>query len=108
MMAYILLIIGGLLEPLWVISLKKSENFKIPLYTVLFIVLMLLSPLCLGLAMNDIAVGTAYAVWTGIGSVGAVIAGMILYKEKMDRIRIICLIMIVAGVIGLALTEGTS
>lgn len=103
---YLWLILGGLLEPLWVIGMKKSDNFKRRGYAVLTIFLIVASPYCLSVAMQTIPIGTAYAVWTGIGAVGAVLAGLVLYKEKMNLIRIVLILFIITGVTGLALLEG--
>ncbi|MCL1811586.1 MAG: SMR family transporter, partial [Methanomassiliicoccaceae archaeon] len=78
-MAYVWLIIGGLLEPAWVIALKKSKSFKDVKWTIATSFLIVASPFFLSLAMREIPVGTAYAVWTGIGAIGATALGIFLY-----------------------------
>lgn len=105
--AWLWVIIGGVLEPIWVIGLKRSNNFKNLKWALFTILIMLASPLCLSFAMQEIPVGTAYAVWTGIGAVFTLVAGMIFYKEKIERIQILFIFIIIVGVAGLAL-EGAA
>lgn len=97
------LIAGGLLEPVWVISLKKSDSMKNRKWAIVTIFFMLLSPYLLSLAMLGIPLGTAYAVWTGIGAIGTLIAGYFVYSEKVERIQVFFVFVIVAGVAGLQL-----
>jgi quaternary ammonium compound-resistance protein SugE len=98
-------ILGGVLEPVWVIGLKKyGENKSIPwlLFTVLF---MYLSPMCLAFAMGDgMSVGVAYSIWTGLGAVFAMLAGFFLFKEKVERIKVFFVMFIIIGVVGLELS----
>ena len=103
LIAYIWLIIGGLLEPAWVLAMKKSNNFKDLKWTAATGVLIFASPFFLSLAMVEIPVGTAYAVWTGIGAVGATVLGVVLYKEKVERLRLFFISLIIIGTVGLAL-----
>ncbi len=103
LMAYVWLIIGGLLEPAWVLAMKKSENFKNIPWTIITAILVIASPFFLSLAMREIPVGTAYAVWTGIGAIGAVVLGVFLYKELVERMRMFFIFLIVIGSVGLAL-----
>jgi len=102
-MAYMWLIIGGLLEPAWILAMKKSKNFKDVKWTLATAVLIFASPFFLSLAMVEIPVGTAYAVWTGIGAIGAMILGVTLYKEKVERLRLFFISLIIIGTVGLAL-----
>jgi len=104
--AWFWIILGGLFEPVWVVSMKKSENFTKPLWTAATILFIVVSPYCLSLAMKEMPVGTAYAIWTGIGAVFTTIAGFVLYKEKIERRRVFFIFIIVVGVMGLALAEG--
>jgi len=102
-MAYIWLITGGLLEPVWVLALKRSNNFKDKKWTVITIFFVVLSPFFLSLAMKEIPVGTAYAVWTGIGAIGATVLGIFLYKESVERKRLFFIFLIIVGAVGLGL-----
>ncbi len=104
--AMIWLIIGGMLEPIWLLALKRSDNFKNIGYSVLAVVAMIASPYCLSIAMVDIPVGTAYAIWTGLGGVGAVGTGYIFFKEKIDLKTVLFITMILIGVVGLAALGG--
>jgi quaternary ammonium compound-resistance protein SugE len=101
--AYAWLIIGGLLEPAWIIALKKSDNFTDKKWTVATAILVVASPFCLSLAMKEVPVGTAYAVWTGIGAMGAIALGVFLYKESVERKRLFFIFLILVGSVGLAL-----
>ncbi|WP_029618116.1 quaternary ammonium compound efflux SMR transporter SugE [Pseudorhizobium marinum] len=105
-MAWILLTLAGLFEIGWAIGLKYTEGFTRPMPTVLTLVAMLISVVLLGLAIRTLPVGTAYAVWTGIGTVGTVILGMVLFAEPATALRLGCIAMIVAGIIGLKVAAG--
>ncbi|GLZ79867.1 QacE family quaternary ammonium compound efflux SMR transporter [Actinorhabdospora filicis] len=100
-MSWLLLILSGFLETAWAVALEKSEGFSRPTPTVVFGVALLASMAGLGLALRDIPVGTGYAVWTGIGAVGTAIIGMVWLGESHNIMRITCLVLIVAGVVGL-------
>ena len=102
-MAWIYLIIAGLFECVWAIGLKYTEGFTKLWPSAFTIIAMAISILFLAMAMKTIPIGTAYAVWTGIGAVGVVIAGILLFGESKDFIRIICILLIISGVIGLKL-----
>lgn len=102
-MAWILLIIAGLFEVAFVLSMKLSEGFSRGKFTALTVVNGAISFYLLSLALVDIPVGTGYAVWTGIGAAGTVLAGMFFFKESRDRKKLLFLGMIIAGVIGLKL-----
>lgn len=101
------IIIGGLLEPAWVIAMKKSENFHRPLWSIAAVILIVASPYCMSLSLDEIPVGTAYAIWTGIGALCTVIAGAILFHEKNNLRQFIFLSMIIIGVVGLSLYGGS-
>lgn len=104
-MAWVYLLIAGLLEIGWAVGLKYTEGFSRPVPTVITIVIMIASFFTLSLALREIPLGTGYAVWTGIGAVGTAIAGMILFGESKDAIRLACITVIVAGIIGLKLAS---
>ncbi len=103
-MAWFFLIIAGIFEMLWALGLKYSNGFT-KLYPSLFtIITMIISFYFLSLALKTLPIGTAYAVWVGIGSVGIVIAGIILFNEPINLIRFISISLIILGIIGLKLT----
>ncbi|MDR3205785.1 MAG: multidrug efflux SMR transporter [Candidatus Methanoplasma sp.] len=101
--AYAWLIAGGVLEPMWVLAMKRSGSFRDPLWTAATVVLVVASPFCLSVAMNEVPVGTAYAIWTGIGAVGTVILGLFLYKERAELKRLFFITLIIVGAVGLAI-----
>jgi len=101
-------ILGGLLEPMWVIAMKKSNSFHRPFWATVAIVLIIASPYCMSLSMSEMPVGTSYAIWTGIGAVCTVAVGFSFYKERIDRQKILFLSMIIIGVVGLSLIGGGS
>ncbi|MBS1537236.1 MAG: quaternary ammonium compound efflux SMR transporter SugE [Bacteroidetes bacterium] len=103
-MAWIYLSIAGIFEIGWAIGLKYSTGFTKPIPTIITISLMILSFVFLGQALKTIPVGTAYAIWTGIGAVGTAILGVILFNEPRDIGRILCILLIICGLIGLKLT----
>jgi quaternary ammonium compound-resistance protein SugE len=100
-MSWVFLITAGLFEIAWAIGLKYTEGFTRLWPTIATAGAMLVSIALLGLAMKTLPVGTAYAIWTGIGTVGTVILGMVLLGEPTSAARIICILMIVGGIIGL-------
>ncbi|EGP07983.1 quaternary ammonium compound-resistance protein SugE [Bradyrhizobiaceae bacterium SG-6C] len=100
-MAWSMLFIAGLLEIGWAIGLKYTEGFTRLMPSVLTIASMIASVALLGLSLKTLPVGTAYAVWTGIGSVGTAILGIWLFGDPATALRIACIGLIVAGIIGL-------
>lgn len=104
-MAWFILLVAGLLEVGWAIGLKYTEGFTRPLPTVLTVGAMVASIGLLGLAMKSLPVGTAYAIWVGIGAVGTALLGMWLFKEPATVGRLLSLALIVAGIVGLKLTS---
>ena len=104
-MAWIILFFAGLLEVGWAIGLKYTEGFTRLWPTVGTVTAMVLSLGLLGLAMRTLPVGTAYAVWTGIGAVGTVILGIVLFSEPATAARLACVGLILAGIVGLKLTS---
>lgn len=105
-MAWTYLFIAGLLEIGWAIGLKYTEGFTRLVPSVLTILAMIASFALLAQALKAIPVGTAYAVWTGIGAAGTAIIGMAFLGESREVMRIICILLIVAGVLGLKLAAG--
>lgn len=104
-MSWIILFFAGLFEVGWAVGLKYTEGFTRPLPTVLTVTAMLVSLGLLGLAMKELPLGTAYAIWTGIGAVGTVIAGIILFGESMALLRLLSVALIICGLIGLKVSN---
>jgi quaternary ammonium compound-resistance protein SugE len=104
-MAWIYLLLAGLFEIVWAIGLKYTEGFTRLWPTVVTIAAMVVSMGLLGVAAKGLPIGTAYAVWTGIGAVGAAILGIVLFAEPATALRIASIGLIVAGVIGLKLAS---
>lgn len=102
-MAWIFLLLAGLFEIGWVVGMKFSEGFTKLIPSALMIVAMALSLWFLTLAVKTLPLGTSYAVWTGIGAVGAMVAGIILFGESASAMRIASAGLIVTGIIGLKL-----
>ena len=104
-MAWIWLILAGLMEVVWAIGLKYTDGFTRLVPSVITLVAMIASIYFLALAVRSIPIGTGYAVWTGIGAVGVAILGMILFNEPRDLLRIGSIALIVAGIVGLKLVS---
>ena len=102
-MAWIVLFVAGLLEVGWAIGLKYTEGFARLVPSVLTLVSMVGSVVLLGLALKTLPIGTAYAVWTGIGAVGTALLGIALFGEPAPAARLACIGLIVAGIVGLKL-----
>ena len=100
-MSWIILFFAGLFEVGWAVGLKYTDGFTRPLPTVLTVAARAISLGLLGLAMKELPLGTAYAIWTGVGAVGTVIAGIILFGESMALIRLASVALIITGLIGL-------
>lgn len=105
-MSWVILFIAGLFEIAWAIGLKYTEGFTRLWPSVGTAAAMLVSIVLLGLAMRTLPVGTAYAVWTGIGAVGTVILGIVLFGDPANAGRLACVALIVCGILGLKLTSG--
>ncbi|TWT50856.1 Quaternary ammonium compound-resistance protein SugE [Rubripirellula amarantea] len=103
-MPWIYLALAGLLEIGWAVGLKYSDGFSKPIASVVTIITMIASFTLLSFALRSIPLGTGYAVWTGIGAVGTAIAGMVLFSESRDLVRLLCIALIVVGIIGLKFT----
>ena len=103
-MNWLILVVAGLFEIAWAIGLKYTEGFTRFWSSVITATAMLISVGLLGIAMKGLPVGTAYAVWVGVGAVGTALLGMILFSEAVNVGRLISLLLIVAGIVGLKLT----
>ncbi|MCU0929678.1 MAG: quaternary ammonium compound efflux SMR transporter SugE [Burkholderiaceae bacterium] len=101
--AWLLLVIAGLLEVVWAIGLKYTAGFTRLVPSVVTLAAMVGSVALLGLAMKSLPVGTAYAVWVGVGAVGTVILGIVLFGEPVNLVRMVSVTLIVAGIVGLKL-----
>ena len=106
-MAWTLLIIAGIFEIVWATLLKFTDGFTRVWPSVGTVVAMGISMVCLAFALRAIPMGTAYAVWTGIGAVGTVILGIVLFDEPKNVIRLVCIGMIIAGIVGLKLSSSS-
>lgn len=98
-MVWITLVAAGLLEIVWALALKASHGFTKPIPSVIAIVGMIASVVLLSLAMRSLPVGTAYVMWTGIGAVGAFIAGVVYFGEDLGTMRVVAAGLIVSGLV---------
>ncbi|MBA2351346.1 MAG: quaternary ammonium compound efflux SMR transporter SugE [Betaproteobacteria bacterium] len=102
-MTWVILVFAGLFEAGWAIGLKYTEGFTRLWPTVWTVLAMIISLWLLGTAMKSLPVGTAYSIWVGIGAVGTVILGIVLFEEPANAARLISVALIIAGIIGLKL-----
>jgi quaternary ammonium compound-resistance protein SugE len=102
-MAWIILFIAGLFEIGWAVGLKYTEGFTRPIPIALTAISFVASIGLLGWALKSLPLGTAYAVWTGVGAVGTAIVGILVFKEPATAARLVCLALIVSGILGLKL-----
>jgi len=107
-MTWVILVIAGLLEVVWALMLKQSEGFTRPGPTIAFLVSLFLSMFLLSQALKSLPVGTAYAVWTGIGAVGTAVLGIVWLGESRDILKLVSLALIVGGIIGLRLSSSAT
>lgn len=106
-MAWFLLVLAGLFEVCWAVGLKYTDGFTRPWPTVLTAASMIVSLVLLGLALRSIPLGTGYAIWTGIGTIGTVIFGIVYFAEPASAARIFCVLLILSGIVGLKLVSTT-
>ena len=104
-MAWVYLVIAGLLEIGWAIGLKYTDGFTRLLPSALTVGAMVASVVLLGIALRELPVGTGYAVWTGIGTVGTALLGIYLFSEPATAMRLVCIGLIVSGILGLKLAS---
>lgn len=105
-MAWIALIVAGLLESCWAVGLKYTDGFRKPVPSIIVIVGIAASMFLLGWAARTLPIGTAYAVWVGIGALGAAVGGMILFREPVTPLRVLFLVLLLVSIIGLKYTSG--
>jgi len=103
-MSWTILFLAGIFEIFWAVGLKYSDGFTKLFPTIFTIVTMIISFYLLSLALKALPIGTAYAVWVGIGTVGTVIAGIVLFGESMTLIRVMSILFILIGIVGLKFT----
>jgi len=103
---WLYLIIAGLLEVCWAIGLKYSAGFTRPIPSIFTLVTLALSMVLLSKAAHDLPIGTAYAVWVGIGALGAAVLGIFLFHEAVTPLRVLFLVMLLSSIIGLKATAG--
>jgi quaternary ammonium compound-resistance protein SugE len=104
-MAWVYLVVAGLMEVAWAIGLKYSEGFTRLWPSVITVAFMVGSFALLAQALRTLPLGTAYAIWTGIGAVGTATLGILIFGESRELARLLCIVLIVAGIIGLKLTS---
>jgi quaternary ammonium compound-resistance protein SugE len=104
-MPWILLVLAGLFEVGWAIGLKYTDGFTKTWPTIGTVAAMAISLGLLGIAMKSLPVGTAYAIWVGVGAVGTVILGIVLFQEPVNALRLISVGLIIAGLVGLKLAS---
>lgn len=103
-MSWGILFLAGIFEIFWAIGLKYSDGFTKLIPTIFTIITMILSFYLLSLALKSLPIGTAYAIWVGIGTIGTVIGGIILFGESINFIRLLSILFILLGIIGLKIT----
>ena len=104
-MTWMILILAGLLEVVWAVGLKYTEGFTKLIPSALTLTAMAGSVGLLGLALRTLPLGTAYAIWTGIGTVGTVVYGIVMLNEPASVVRLTCIAMIVGGIVGLKISN---
>lgn len=104
-MAWVLVVVAGLFETVFAVSLKLSDGFRNVGWTVSFVVAAVISFTLLNAGLRTLPVGSAYAVWVGIGAVGTAVVGMVWFSEPAAAARLVSIALIVAGVVGLQLTS---
>ncbi|HIS54370.1 TPA: quaternary ammonium compound efflux SMR transporter SugE [Candidatus Galligastranaerophilus gallistercoris] len=102
-MHWFYLLIAGLFEISWAVGLKFSHGFTKITPSVITVICMVLSFYFLALALKNLPLGTAYAIWTGIGTIGTVIFGILFFKEPVSAVRLVCIMLIISGITGLKL-----
>lgn len=102
-MAWLILLLAGIFEIAWAVGLKYTEGFTRLWPTIGTVAAMTISLGLLGVALRSLPLGTAYAIWTGVGTIGTALLGIALFHESADPIRLACILLIVAGIVGLKL-----
>jgi quaternary ammonium compound-resistance protein SugE len=104
-LAWAALVASGLIDVAWALAMKKADGFANPQWSAISLVLLALFVYLLTKALQVLPVGTAYAVWTGIGAAGTVLAGIVLFAEPASPLRLLCITTVVAGIVGLKVTS---
>ena len=104
--AWILIIIAGVMEPMWVYTLERSDNFKDVRWALLTIAIVIVDLYLLSVSMQTLGAGLSYAVWTGIGAITTFLMGIALFKESTSWMRVICIFVIIIGIVGLNIVSG--
>ena len=104
--AWILIIIAGIMEPMWVYTLERSDNFQDVRWAALTVVIVAVDLYLLSVSMQTIGAGLSYAVWTGIGAVTTFLMGIAVFKESTSWMRVFCIFVIIAGIVGLNVVSG--
>lgn len=104
--AWILIVIAGVMEPMWVYTLQKSDNFKDVRWAAITIAIVIVDLYLLSVSMQTIGAGLSYAIWTGIGAVTTFLMGIALFKESASWMRVACIFVIIAGIVGLNIVSG--
>ena len=107
-LAWLWVVLAGCMEVIWVVGLKQTQGFTKLIPSVITIALMAMSFVLLSQALKIIPIGTAYAVWTGIGAAGSAVAGMMIYGESSSALRLFCIALIISGIVGLKLLPAHS
>jgi quaternary ammonium compound-resistance protein SugE len=105
-LGWIYLLASGIIDVLWALAMKKADGFNNPGWSALSLLLLVAFVYLLTKSLQVLPVGTAYAVWTGIGAAGTVISGIVLFAEPASPARLVCVAIIVAGIVGLNLSSG--
>ena len=105
-MAWVALLAAGVLDVLWAVAMKYADGYTRIGWSIASLVLLAAFVLLLGRSLQVLPVGTAYAVWTGIGAVGTVLMGVVFFGEPLDPLRLSCIALVVAGIVGLKLQAG--
>lgn len=100
-MAWVVLLIAAMFEAAWAVGLKFTDGFSRPIPTIAAVICMLISTALMAVAAKHLPIGTAYAIWTGIGIMGTAVCGVLLFGESLGLMRITCIAMIAVGIIGL-------
>ncbi len=103
-MSWLILIFAGLLEVVWAVGLKYTDGFTKPLPSIATVTAMAASFYCLSIAMRSLPLSIAYTVWVGIGMIGAIVFGIIFLKEPVNVFKMISLLLIIAGILGLKMS----
>ncbi|TMV47586.1 quaternary ammonium compound efflux SMR transporter SugE [Paenibacillus mesophilus] len=105
-MAWVYLVVAGLFEMVWALGLKYSNGFTRLVPSAITVAGMIVSFFLLSLSLKTLPIGTAYAIWTGIGALGTVVVGMIFFGEPRDWARMLFLLLLLSGIVGLKVTSG--